>query len=136
MTQKRTGLPTAAYAESIAIAPQAPLVYVSGILANPIDGRAGEYGDTHQQAVSVLAKIKNILAQHDLDMGHIIQLRAFVVGVPEQGGRLDFPAFQQAYRTFFDVDNQDAKPVRTVVQVVGLPLPGTLVEVEVVATRS
>lgn len=139
-TLLRTGNPQAPYAESIALPAEAKLVYVSGILADVADGDAvpgtpAAYGDTQTQAASVLGKIQAILAEHDLQMRHIVQLRAFLVGTPEHGGRLDFAGFQRAYATFFDDPDLAAKPTRTAIQVVALPLPGTLVEVDVVAAH-
>ena len=139
-TAVRTGNPQAPYAESIALPRDASLVYVSGILADVSDptaapGTVAAYGDTHAQALSVLGKIKTTLARHDLQMHHIIQLRAFLVGTPEHEGRLDFQGFQRAYATFFDQPDLQTRPTRTAIQVVALPLPGTLVEIDVVAAH-
>ncbi|MCS6739298.1 RidA family protein [Acinetobacter baumannii] len=137
----RMGSDQAQYAESISIPSDTSLVYVSGILADIADssapaGTIKAYGDTQTQTISILNKIKTILEKQNLKMNHVIQLRAFLVGTEEHEGRLDFKGFQKAYAEFFTDSDVQTKPTRTAIQVVGLPLPGTLVEIDVIAAKS
>jgi enamine deaminase RidA (YjgF/YER057c/UK114 family) len=74
--------------------------------------------------------------QQDLDLGDIVQLRVFLVGAEETGGKLDFAGLQAGYTQFFGTPEQPNKPARTALQVVALPLPGALVEVEAIAART
>lgn len=138
MDIKRTGLETSAYSETVSIPATSSLTYVSGILADISDsdappGTTSSYGDTKTQTISVLEKINKILKNNNLSMGDIIQIRVFLVGTAELDGKLDFSGFQQGYCMFFGSSDQPNKPTRTAVQVVALPLPGTLVEVDVLA---
>ncbi|AZF38394.1 TdcF protein [Pseudomonas sp. R4-39-08] len=134
----RTGLETAAYSETVTIPATSSLTYVSGILADLFDieappGTISSYGDTKTQTLSVFNKINKILQGCNLSMADIIQIRVFLVGTVELDGKLDFSGFQQSYNMFFGSSDQPNKPTRTAVQVVALPLPGTLVEVDVIA---
>lgn len=136
----RMGSDQAQYAESITIPSNASLIYVSGILPNIYDnnaepGSTDSYGNTKIQAHSVLTKIQNILTKQNLEMKDIIQMRVFLVGTPELNGKLDFKGFQEAYIEFFPEHNVQTKPTRTAVQVVSLPLPGTLVEIDIIASK-
>ncbi|EPN59122.1 deaminase AmnE, partial [Pseudomonas syringae pv. actinidiae ICMP 19096] len=54
----------------------------------------------------------------------------------ETGGKLDFAGLQAGYTQFFGTTEQPLKPALTALQVVALPLPGALIEVEAVAARS
>jgi enamine deaminase RidA (YjgF/YER057c/UK114 family) len=80
--------------------------------------------------------LRKILQQQDLDLGDIVQLRVFLVGAAETDGKLDFAGLQRGYTQFFGTPEQPNKPARTALQVVALPLPGALVEVEAVVARA
>jgi len=99
-------------------------------------GTPAAYGSTEVQTVSVFDKLRKILRQQDLDLGDIVQLRVFLVGAEETGGKLDFAGLQRGYTQFFGTPEQPNKPARTALQVVALPLPGALVEVEAIAART
>jgi enamine deaminase RidA (YjgF/YER057c/UK114 family) len=58
-----------------------------------------------------------------------------MVGDPAKGGAMDFEGLMKAYTRHFGAASQGKLPTRTTVQVAGLPLPGALVEIEVVAAR-
>ncbi|RMU73694.1 hypothetical protein ALP24_03684 [Pseudomonas syringae pv. aptata] len=55
--------------------------------------------------------------------------------VEETAGKLDFAGLQAGYTQFFGTPEQPLKPARTALQVVALPLPGALIEVEAIAAR-
>ena len=89
----------------------ASLVFVSGTLPDPADPKVpGVYGDTEVQSVSVFNKLRQILRQHDLDLGDIVQLRVFLVGAEETDGKLDFAGLQRGYTQFFGTPEQPNKP--------------------------
>jgi enamine deaminase RidA (YjgF/YER057c/UK114 family) len=48
---------------------------------------------------------------------------------------MDFEGLMKAYTRHFGAASQGKLPTRTTVQVAGLPLPGALVEIEVIAAR-
>ncbi|WP_338576592.1 RidA family protein [Pseudomonas canadensis] len=127
--------------QTVTVPASASLIFVSGTLpdlhdANAPAGTPAAYGNTEIQTVSVFNKIRKILRQQDLDLGDIVQLRVFLVGAEETGGKLDFAGLQAGYTQFFGTPEQPNKPARTALQVVALPLSGALVEVEAIAARA
>ncbi|MDU9388989.1 RidA family protein [Pseudomonas sp. zfem002] len=119
----------------------AQLIFVSGTLPDVADAKAPKgsiaaYGNTETQTLSVLNKLRGILQAQGLDLGDIVQLRVFLVGDPDKGNTLDFAGLQAAYTRFFATAEQPNKPTRTALQVVALPLPGALVEIEAIAART
>ena len=127
-------------ASSVAVPANARLVFVSGTLADVVkaDAPAGSserLGDTETQAASVLGKIAKELAASGLTMADVVKMNVFMVGDPAKGGSMDFAGLMQAYSRHFGTATQGNVPARTTVQVAALPLPGALVEIEVVAAR-
>lgn len=127
--------------QTVTVPASASLIFVSGTLPDVHDatapaGTPAAYGNTEVQTVSVFNKLRTILRQQDLDLGDIVQLRVFLVGAEETGGKLDFAGLQAGYTQFFGTPAQLNKPARTALQVVALPLPGALVEVEAIAART
>lgn len=136
----RRPLPDFPIASSVSVPASARIVFVSGTLpdvAKP-DAPAGSIerlGDTATQAASVLAKIAQELAAHGLTMADVVKMNVFLVGDPTKGGGMDFGGLMQAYSRHFGAASGGSLPARTTVQVVALPLPGALVEIEVVAAK-
>ncbi|TBV04183.1 RidA family protein [Stutzerimonas kirkiae] len=117
------------------------LTFVSGTLPDVADPKAppftlAAYGNTETQTLSVLNKIRTALRSQGLDLEDIVQLRVFLVGDPANDGKLDFNGLQAAYTKFFATAEQPNKPTRTALQVVALPLPGALVEIEAIAAKA
>ena len=138
---QRTSVGDFPISQTVTVPASASLIFVSGTLpdlhdANAAAGTPAAYGNTEVQTVSVFKKIHKILRQQDLDLGDIVQLRVFLVGAEETGGKLDFAGLQAGYTQFFGTSEQPNKPARTALQVVALPLPGALVEVEAIAARA
>lgn len=136
----RTGLPAAPISQTVSVPANAQLVFLSGALPDVAyphapQGTAAAYGDTRVQTESVLRKLQQVLEDQGLGLGDIVQLRVFLVGVPELDGRLDFAGLQAGYTPFFGTAEQPNKPARTAIQVAGLPLPGALVEIDGIAVR-
>jgi enamine deaminase RidA (YjgF/YER057c/UK114 family) len=85
--------------------------------------------------MSIFQKIDAILKAQDLSLKDVISMRVYLVGVPAQGGAMDFAGFQAAYANYFGTASQKLKPARATVQVAALAHPWSLVEIEVVAAR-
>jgi enamine deaminase RidA (YjgF/YER057c/UK114 family) len=134
----RRNLPDFPIASSVSVPATARLVFVSGTLADVAkpDAPAGSIerlGDTATQAASVLGKIAKELAASGLTMADVVKMNVFMVGDPAKGGVMDFAGLMQAYSRHFGEASQGKLPARTTVQVAALPLPGALVEIEVIA---
>jgi enamine deaminase RidA (YjgF/YER057c/UK114 family) len=127
-------------ASSVAVPGAARIVFVSGTLADVARpeapaGSIERLGDTETQSASVLAKIERELAASGLTMADVVKMNVFMVGDPAKGGGMDFGGLMKAYSRYFGEASQGNLPARTTVQVAALPLPGALVEIEVVAAR-
>jgi len=138
---QRTSVGDFPISQTVTVPASASLIFISGTLpdlhnASAPAGTPAAYGNTEVQTVSVFNKLRTILRQQDLDLGDIVQLRVFLVGADETGGKLDFAGLQAGYTQFFGTPEQPNKPARTALQVVALPLPGALIEVEAVAARA
>ncbi|CAD5201506.1 RidA family protein [Pseudomonas sp. FEN] len=138
---QRTSVGDFPISQTVTVPASASLVFISGTLPDLADplaaaGTPAAYGDTEVQTISVFNKLRKILRQQDLDLGDIVQLRVFLVGTEETGGKLDFTGLQAGYTQFFGTTEQPNKPARTALQVVALPLSGALVEVEAIAART
>ena len=128
-------------ASSVAVPAGTDLVFVSGTLADAADPKAPagsieRMGDTATQAKSVLAKIEKELATAGMALQDVVKMNVFLVGDPGKGVAMDFEGLMQAYLAVYGPRARDNRlPARTTVQVVGLPVPGALVEIEVIAAR-
>ena len=88
------------------------------------------------QTKSVLGKISKELAAAGFTMADVVKMNVYLVGDPRKGGAMDFEGLMQAYLQVFGLRPQEKNlPARTTLQVAGLPVPGALVEIEVVAAR-
>jgi len=128
-------------ASSVRVPPGAEIVFLSGTLADVAkpDAPAGSVerlGDTETQASSVLAKLGKELAASGLTYADVVKMNVFLVGDPSKGGQMDFAGLMKAYAKFVGAPSDGKLPARTTVQVVALPIPGALVEIEVIAARA
>jgi enamine deaminase RidA (YjgF/YER057c/UK114 family) len=137
----RHAAPNFPISSSVVVPAGTDLVFLSGMLADAADPKAPagsleRMGDTAAQAKSVLAKIQKELEAAGLTMADVVKMNVFLVGDPRKGGTMDFEGLMQAYLAVFGLRAQEHRlPARTTVQVAGLPVPGALVEIEVVAAR-
>lgn len=133
--------PNVPIASSVLVPGGAELLFLSGTLADVADpaapaGSIERLGDTATQTKSVLDKLTKELAASGYTMADVVKMNVFLVGDPRKGGAMDFEGLMKAYLQVFGLRPQEkALPVRTTVQVAGLPVPGALVEIEVVAAR-
>lgn len=127
-------------ATSVSVPAGADIVFVSGTLADAADpsappGSPERIGDTAAQASSVLGKIAAELEAAGFAMSDVVKMNVYLVGDPNKGGSMDFAGLMSAYLKYFGKD-AGGLPARTTVQVAGLPVPGALVEIEVIAARA
>jgi len=133
--------PNLPIATSVMVPAGADMLYVSGTLAdvaNPAApaGSIERFGDTATQAKSALAKITKELESAGFTMADVVKMNVFLVGDPRKGGVMDFEGLMQAYIKVYGKRPQEKSlPARTTLQVAGLPVPGALVEIEVIAAR-
>jgi len=137
----RHATPSMPIASSVQVPAGSELLFVSGVLADVADpaaaaGSIGRLGDTEAQARSVLGKIDRQLQAAGFSMQDVVKMNVYLVGDPRKGGAMDFEGLMNAYLKFFGLAIRgESLPARTTVQVAGLPVPGALVEIEVVAAR-
>ncbi len=117
------------------------VLYHSGVIPSPADATLertvrGYWGDTEAQTVSVLGKIEESLKAKGMTIGDIVKLTVFLVGDPENGGRMDFQGFMRGYTKFFGEHSGGRLPARSVVEVAALVNAGMFVEIEAVAVRA
>jgi len=86
------------------------LVFHSGTVPGAANSEAERFsrefwGDTKTQAISVFNRIEGSLKDKGLGMGDVIKMTVFLVGVPENNGRMDFSGFMEAYTQYFGTKN-------------------------------
>ena len=130
--------------QGVTVKPGATMLYLSGQLASPIDPAAktppaqltiADFGDTKTQTVSILNKIKTILAARGFSMADIIKMTVFVAGDPKLGGKMDFAGMNDGFKQFFGTPENPNTVARSTVQVAALAGPAFLVEIEVTAAK-
>lgn len=132
----RMGAPSAAIATSALVPPGATTLYVSGMLADPVDPAKpdGDHGDTETQTRSVLKKLNAELARNGMGPGDVVMMRVLLVAPPGQP-KLDFAGMMKAYKEVYGTPAQPNKPARIASQVAALAAPWGLVEIEVQAAK-
>jgi enamine deaminase RidA (YjgF/YER057c/UK114 family) len=129
--------PTAVIAGTASVPPGSRIVFLSGTTPAPLDpANPDDLGDTRQQTLSVLTRIKAQLEALEMDMGDVVKMTVFLVGTPETGGRMDSAAMNEVFRTFFGTDEQPNRPTRSTIQIAALGRPGMYVEIEAIAAKA
>lgn len=135
--------PSALILEAARVNAGADVVYVSGQLPSPLDpampmsevDSLEDMGDTRAQTVSVLGKIRDILATQGFGMGDVVKLTLFVAADPRTGA-MDFAGVNEGFRMFFGTADNPETVARSTFQVAGLVGPHYLIEIEAVAARA
>lgn len=126
--------PTARIASLAMVPPGSQIVFVSGTTPAPLDpANPEDMGDTRQQTLSVLNRIKASLESQGMGMGDIVKMTVFLVGVPELDGRMDSAAMNEVFATFFGTAEQPNRPTRSTIQIAALGRPKMYVEIEAIA---
>jgi 2-iminobutanoate/2-iminopropanoate deaminase len=120
-------------------------IYLSGQLASvadpakastpPAQLTMADFGDTKTQTISVLNKIKALLAGQGYKMSDIIKLTVFVAGDPKLGGKMDFTGMNDGFKMFFGTAENPNTVARSTIQVAALAGPNYLVEIEATAAK-
>jgi len=122
------------------VPPGQTIFFFSGTTADPVNpsipaGGAGRMGDTVQQADNILNKLKDMLAKNNLGFGDVVKATVFLVADPSKGNKMDFAGLNSEWAKRFGTTDQPNRPSRSAFQITELPLPGALVEVELVAAK-
>jgi enamine deaminase RidA (YjgF/YER057c/UK114 family) len=135
--ERTVSSPTAVISSSATVPPGTTLYFISGTTPSPVDpAKPDDLGDTRAQTLSVLTKIKTQLEAMGLGMGDVVKMTVFLVGVPENGGRMDSAAMNEVFRTFFGTAEQPNRPTRSTIQVAALGRPTMYVEIEAIAAKA
>jgi 2-iminobutanoate/2-iminopropanoate deaminase len=135
--ERTVSSPTATISSSASLPPGSRIVFISGTTPSPLDPAVpDDLGDTRQQTLSVLTKIKTALEAQGMGMGDVVKMTVFLVGVPENGGRMDSAAMNEVFRTFFGTADQPNRPTRSTIQVAALGRPTMYVEIEAIAAKA
>lgn len=116
-------------------------VYISGALPDVADPRAAKgsvesYGNTETQTLSVMEKLGKALAAQGVGFDDVVSAHVFLAGDPTRNGEIDFAGMNAAFSKYFGSPTQPNKPARAAVKVAALVVPGTLVEIELIAARA
>lgn len=134
--ERTSANPNSVISSTASIPPGSKILYLSGSTASPVDpAKPEELGDTRQQTLSILTKMKAQLEGMGWSMGDIVKMNVFLVA-PTPGGRMDSPAMNEVFKTFFGTPEQPNKPTRSTVQVAALGRPTTFVEIEAIAAKA
>ena len=128
--------PSSPIASAATVPATANLVFLSGSVASPPDpAKPNELGDTRAQTLSILTKMKAQLEEMGYSMGDVVKMTVFLVGTPDNDGRMDSAAMNEVFRTFFGTAEQPNKPTRSTIQVAALGRPDMFVEIEAIAAK-
>jgi enamine deaminase RidA (YjgF/YER057c/UK114 family) len=114
------------YSHTAAVPAGTELILVSGQYGSGADG-AVVSPDFTEQVRQAFRNLSVALGAHGLDLGHVVQLRTYVVNPDFE----KLGAIGQAVRAGCG----DTPPTQTVIGVAGLATPDILFEVEAVAAR-
>jgi 2-iminobutanoate/2-iminopropanoate deaminase len=134
--------PAAIILDAARVKAGADMVYVSGQLPSPIDPAMPmsevksieDLGDTKTQTISVLNKIKDILATQGFAMSDIVKLSLFVAADPRIG-KMDFAGANEGFKAFFGTAENPVTVARSTFEVAGLVGPHFLIEIEAIAAK-
>lgn len=124
------------------VPPGAETFYLSGQVPDTVDPAKAsqpnltlaDYGDTKTQTISVLNKMKAILASRGYAMSDLVKLTVFLAANP-QTGQMEFAAMNEAFRMFFGSADNPNTVARSTVEVKALVSPAFLVEIEGIAAK-
>lgn len=118
--------PTKSYSNGILLSLRdADIMFVTGQVAQDIEGRVVSPDDPEVQTQFVLDRIADILAESGMTLDHVVKAQIFVTAMK------DAPTVSRIRDAAFI----NSKPVSTLVEVNQLVKPGCCVEIEVIAAR-
>jgi len=122
------------------VPPGQTVYFFSGTTADPLNpnipaGQPGRMGDSVQQTDSILNKLRDMLAKNNLGFGDVVKATVFLVADPSKGNKMDFAGLNSEWAKRFGTTDQPNRPSRSAFMIRQLPLPGALVEVELIAAK-
>lgn len=134
--------PAALILEGAKVSAGTDLYFVSGQLPSPVDPAKPmsevksleDLGDTKTQTISVLNKIKDVLAVQGYTMADLVKLTLFVAADPRTG-KMDFAGVNEGFKMFFKTPENPNTVARSTFQVAGLVGPYFLIEIEAIAAK-
>jgi enamine deaminase RidA (YjgF/YER057c/UK114 family) len=136
VVERTSNNPTAVISSTATVPAEMKLVFISGTTPSPLDpAKPDDFGDTKTQTLSILTKMKAQLEGMGMTMGDIVKMTVFLVA-PTPGGRMDSPAMNEVFKTFFGTPEQPNKPTRSTIQIAALGRPTMYVEIEAVAAKA
>jgi len=134
--------PSALILDAATVKAGTDMMFVSGQLASPVDPAKPmtevksieDLGDTKAQTISVLGKIRDILATQGMTMADVVKLTLFVAADPRTG-KMDFAGANEGFKTFFGTAENPSTVARSTFQVAALVGPYFLIEIEAIAAK-
>lgn len=135
---RRIDRPESSILKGVFIPDGKDIFYTSGLVSevlnsNASSGDMSKYGDTYQQSIGTLKKIKETLEAEGYSMKDIFFLRVYLA--PDETGEIQWNAWFNAYGEYFNNDENPNKVARSTIGVYKLARPELLVEVEAVAAK-
>lgn len=131
------GSSTSSISSSVAIPHNYNKLYFSGTVPVVKDRNGStiyeRYGNTEEQAITILERFKQDLEAKGLSMSDITYLRVYVVPDPEHPknpGEIDYQGWFNAYAKYFNTEENPVKTARSTVGVEGLVNSDWLIEIE------
>ncbi|MCL6259751.1 RidA family protein [Aquiflexum sp. TKW24L] len=130
--------PDAAILRGVYIPQGKEYFYTSGLVApvrdeNAVAGTYGRYGNTYEQSIGILKRIKDTIGEGNFTMEDVIFLRVYLA--PDKDGKIDWDAWFNAYGEFFNNEENPNKVARSTIAVHSLANPELLIEIEAVAAK-
>jgi enamine deaminase RidA (YjgF/YER057c/UK114 family) len=112
--------------------------YTSGLVApvkdeSAVPGTYGRYGNTYEQSIGTLERIKETIAEAGFKMEDVFFLRVYLA--PDKDGNIDWNAWFDAYGEYFNNADNPNKVARSTIAVHALANPELLIEIEAVAAK-
>lgn len=112
--------------------------YTSGLVApikdeNAPTGSEERYGNTYEQSIGTLERIKETISEAGFTMENIFFLRVYMA--PDKEGNIDWDAWFKAYGEYFNNEENPNKVARSTIAVFALANPDLLIEIEAVAAK-
>lgn len=135
---KRIDRPESSILKGVFIPEGKDVFYTSGLVSEVLNPNAGvgdmsKYGNTYQQSIGALKRIKETLEAEGYNMEDVFFLRVYLA--PDETGEIDWDAWFKAYGEYFNNEDNPNKVARSTIGVYELARPELLVEIEAVAAK-
>ncbi len=119
-------IPTKAYSQGIIIPiGDIELMFVTGQLAQDVDGNVISPNNTEKQTKIVFSRIRTILEEAGMTFNNVVKAQIFVKDITQS----------KIVSTIRDNVFKNSKPVSTLVEVSGFVKAGCMIEIEVTAVK-